>query len=193
MAGGGLRSQVSGRIQNYKDLHNKLQWSGPDTVSGGAQSAQWLVRCRMLPTTAYTPALGPTQPPVQWVLRVLSPREKLPGFEAEQPPPSLMPRLRIRGALHPLPHTSSRRDGRNEFKLPLMSACFFSCVPQFLLLWRPCKKVKQRMLSTKHTGRSKTFIQHFGWETWWRSVNRWDDRIKINRKEKYCKDVKWIR
>jgi hypothetical protein len=33
-------------------------------------------------------ALGPTQPPIQWVPRVLSSGVKQPGHEADHPPPS---------------------------------------------------------------------------------------------------------
>jgi hypothetical protein len=34
------------------------------------------------------PALGPTQPPVQWVMRVLSPGKARPGRDADHSPPS---------------------------------------------------------------------------------------------------------
>jgi len=39
-------------------------------------------------TIAFTPALGPTQPPIQWVLGVLSLPIKQPGCEADNSPPS---------------------------------------------------------------------------------------------------------
>jgi hypothetical protein len=39
-------------------------------------------------TTASRPALGPTQPPIQWVLGSLSLRVKRPGREANHSPPS---------------------------------------------------------------------------------------------------------
>jgi hypothetical protein len=39
-------------------------------------------------STASRPALGPTQPPIRWVLRALSPGVKQPGCEADHSPPS---------------------------------------------------------------------------------------------------------
>jgi hypothetical protein len=39
-------------------------------------------------TTASRPALGPTHPPTLWVPRVLSPRAKWPGREANHSPPT---------------------------------------------------------------------------------------------------------
>jgi hypothetical protein len=39
-------------------------------------------------TTASEPALGPTQPPIQWVLVALSLGVKRPGIEADHSPPS---------------------------------------------------------------------------------------------------------
>jgi hypothetical protein len=49
------------------------------------------------------PALGPTQPPIQWVPGATSPGVKLTTHL------ELVPRSRKRGSIHPLPHTSSRR------------------------------------------------------------------------------------
>jgi len=39
-------------------------------------------------TTASRPALGPTQPSMQWVPAALTPGIKRPGREADHPPPS---------------------------------------------------------------------------------------------------------
>jgi hypothetical protein len=41
-----------------------------------------------LPTTASRSALGPIQPPIQWVLGASSPGLKQPGREADHSPPS---------------------------------------------------------------------------------------------------------
>jgi hypothetical protein len=48
------------------------------------------------------PALGPTQPPIQWISGV-----KRPGSEADLS--QLVPRSRKRAHIHPLPHTFSWR------------------------------------------------------------------------------------
>jgi len=49
---------------------------------------------------ASRPALGPTQPPIQWVPEALYLGKKRPGPEADHS--NLVPRLRMRGAI-PLP------------------------------------------------------------------------------------------
>jgi hypothetical protein len=46
-------------------------------------------------------ALGPTQPPIQWVLEALSLGVKQPGHEADHSP-LLVPRSRMCGAVPPL-------------------------------------------------------------------------------------------
>jgi hypothetical protein len=53
------------------------------------------------------PALGPTQPPFQWVLGALSPGVKRPGREAGHS--QLVPRSRKCVSIHPLSHTPSWR------------------------------------------------------------------------------------
>jgi hypothetical protein len=55
---------------------------------------------------ASRPALGPTQPPIQWVLEALSPEVKRPGHEADYLPPSSA-EVKNGGAIPPPPHTSS--------------------------------------------------------------------------------------
>jgi hypothetical protein len=40
-------------------------------------------------TTAFRPALGPTQPPIQWVPGALSLGVKRPGRQADHSPPSI--------------------------------------------------------------------------------------------------------
>jgi hypothetical protein len=64
-------------------------------------------RSSILYSTESRPALGPTQPPNQWVPAPLSPGVKRPGREADHSPPSSD--VKNGGALPPLLHTSSRR------------------------------------------------------------------------------------
>jgi len=59
-------------------------------------------------TTASTTALEPTGPPIQWVPGALSLWVKRPGHEADHSPPPML-RSRMRGAIPPLPSTSSWR------------------------------------------------------------------------------------
>jgi hypothetical protein len=49
-----------------------------------------------------------TQLPVDWVSGLLSPRIRCPVLEADRSLPCIA-EVRMRGALHPLPHTSSWR------------------------------------------------------------------------------------
>jgi len=56
--------------------------------------------------TASRPALGPIQPPTQWVPWALSQGKEWPVREADHSPPSALS-LRIRGAVPPLLHASS--------------------------------------------------------------------------------------
>jgi hypothetical protein len=51
-------------------------------------------------------ALGPTQPPIEWVVEAVYPRVKRPGHEADHSPPSSA-EVRNDGAIPPLPHTFS--------------------------------------------------------------------------------------
>jgi hypothetical protein len=53
---------------------------------------------------AFILALGPTQPPVQWVLGALSSGVMWVGYEADYSPSSA--EIKNGGAISPLPHTS---------------------------------------------------------------------------------------
>jgi hypothetical protein len=57
-------------------------------------------------STASRPALGPTQPPIQWVPGELSPGVKRLRREGDHSPPSSV-QIKNGGAIPPLPHTSS--------------------------------------------------------------------------------------
>jgi hypothetical protein len=88
----------------------------------GAEVAQWYSAwlrawrpgfdCRQslrtfLFATASKPGPGSTQPPIQWLSRVLSPGGKRPGRETDHSPSSRAERSRMRGAIPQLPDTSS--------------------------------------------------------------------------------------
>jgi hypothetical protein len=63
------------RLGNELDDRGSIPGRGCDTV---------------LLATASTSALGPTQPPIQWIPGVLSLRIKRPGREADHSPPHIV-------------------------------------------------------------------------------------------------------
>jgi hypothetical protein len=79
------------------------QWysAGPRAVWSGFESRQGLGI--FLFTTAFRLALGPTQPPTQWVPGALSLGVKWPGREAYHAHLHLVPRSRMHGAILPFP------------------------------------------------------------------------------------------
>jgi hypothetical protein len=62
-------------------------------------------------------ALGPTHPPIQWVLWVLSPGVKLQGREADSCPPSSAG-VKNGGAMPPLPRGAYLIKHRDNITLP---------------------------------------------------------------------------
>jgi hypothetical protein len=79
-------------------------WSGV-RVPAGAGNFSLHRRCVSIP------ALGPNQPPIQWVPGALSLGVKQPGCEAENSPPSNA-EVKMRGAMPPFPNTPSWRDAQ---------------------------------------------------------------------------------
>jgi hypothetical protein len=65
-----------------------------------------LERGKILFSTASRPALGPTQPPIEWVPGAISPGVKGPGRETDHSPPSSAD-VKNGGAIPPLPHMFS--------------------------------------------------------------------------------------
>jgi hypothetical protein len=59
-------------------------------------------------TTEFRTALGPTQPPIQWVPGALSLEIRWPGREADHSLPSSV-EVKMSGAIPPLPNTPSSR------------------------------------------------------------------------------------
>jgi hypothetical protein len=70
------------------------------------------VRGRVLFYSASRSALGPTQPPIQWMTEVIRRSVKLTT-------PSLVQWLRMCGVVPPLPHTCSNRDAQVSTKTVL--------------------------------------------------------------------------
>jgi hypothetical protein len=70
-----------------------------------------------LHTTAFRPALGPTQPPIQWVRGALSLGVKWPGRKAHF---HVVPMAIMRGAIPPFPNIPSWRGAQlsTETTLP---------------------------------------------------------------------------
>jgi hypothetical protein len=64
--------------------------------------------------TASKPALGPIQPPIQWVLGVVSSGIKRPAHEADCSPPSSAEVKNV-GAAPPIRHTFSCHGARDNF------------------------------------------------------------------------------
>jgi hypothetical protein len=52
--------------------------------------------------------MEPTQPPIQWMPEAPSSGGKAAGHEADHSPPTNA-EVKLRGSIHPLPHTSSSR------------------------------------------------------------------------------------
>jgi hypothetical protein len=83
---------------------------------GTATGSGWTTRDRfpageksLLYSTAFRLVLKSTQPPIQWILRALSPGVKRPGSETDHLPPSSV-EIKNGGAVPTLPHTPSWRD-----------------------------------------------------------------------------------
>jgi hypothetical protein len=80
---------------------------------------------------ASRPALGPIQPPIQWVPGAISPEVKRPGREAGHLPPSNA-EVKNGGAIPPLPDMSSWRGAylikhRDNFTFYIIRPIVFKC------------------------------------------------------------------
>jgi hypothetical protein len=71
-------------------------------------------------STTSRPALGPTQPFIQWITGAISPEIQRPGREADRSPPSS---VENGGAVPPLPHISSWRSDLPFFSLVSIFIC----------------------------------------------------------------------
>jgi hypothetical protein len=80
--------------------------AGMDSSVGIATGWFHSRQCKIfLFSTASRPALGPIQPPIQWIPGAISPEIKRQGREANHTPPSSA--VKNGGVIPPLPHMSS--------------------------------------------------------------------------------------
>jgi hypothetical protein len=104
-------------------------------------------------TTTSRLTLGPTQPPIQWVLGTLSLRVKQPGHEADHSPP-LMLRSRTHGAIPAILQyifmTWCLVKHRVNFTF-IFYLVFYSCMGVKLLL--SCREEHRFCLRTNYLGR----------------------------------------
>jgi hypothetical protein len=77
-------SFVSIKLRN-RDSSVIERWATSWMIGGSSPGRGWVI---FLSTTASRPALGPTPPPIQWVLAAPSLDVKRPGREADHSPPS---------------------------------------------------------------------------------------------------------
>jgi hypothetical protein len=84
------------------------------SVNDHNEECHWMALVQFLPVQDFSllhtvqTTLGPTQPPIQWVLGALSPGIKQRGCEANQSHPSSA-EVKKGGAIPPLPHMPSWR------------------------------------------------------------------------------------
>jgi hypothetical protein len=90
-------------------LYAFMLWCLDTMASYGRGSIPGREQEIFLYSTASRPALGPTQPPIQWVPGSLSPGLRRQGRKAGRSAPSSA-EVKNGGAISPLSHTSSWRD-----------------------------------------------------------------------------------
>jgi hypothetical protein len=94
-----IRMHASGRINKeteilhipFKILHAGIAYRYSDWLRTGRPKGRSSSPCRVknfLFSTSSRPALGSTQPPIQWVPWALFPGVKRPGYEADHSPPT---------------------------------------------------------------------------------------------------------
>jgi hypothetical protein len=94
------RTVGSRELSRYSDWLPARRRKGRSSSLGRVKNALFF--------TTFRPGMWPTQPSIQRVPGALSPGVKRQRREAEQSPPPV-PRSRIRGSIHPIPHTPSWR------------------------------------------------------------------------------------
>jgi hypothetical protein len=90
---------VKGKTGMAQSVHRRAGQPGFDS---------WQGQYTFLYSTASRPALGPTQPPIQWVSGALPPGLKPPGRDADQSPP-FSAEVKNDGGIPPLPQAFSWR------------------------------------------------------------------------------------
>jgi hypothetical protein len=107
-----------GRITDELRIGKDLEEAGRDVnelltrLIGKGNCIIWLDRVankmKAIISDSPTPALGSTQPPIQWLSGALSPGVKRTGREADHSPPTTV-EVKKCGSIYPLPHTPSWR------------------------------------------------------------------------------------
>jgi hypothetical protein len=91
-----------------KNGTHERSWSSADWQRAGCLRGRSLSPGNIFPfSMSSRPVLGPTQPPTQWVPGAISQRAKAAGAWSWPLTSQLVPWSRIRGSVHPLPHTLS--------------------------------------------------------------------------------------
>jgi hypothetical protein len=94
---------------------------------------------------ATRPARGPTNPPIQWMPRVLFAGVKRPGH-CVTTPLNLEPRLRARGSIPPFPHTPSMGDVWLSTVYVFMKRYLFQHMDNFMFYLQPFTAYLKRTL-----------------------------------------------
>jgi hypothetical protein len=79
------QSRVFWKNKSFRKIWIKLKMLGDDINRGSRSLSPSRV---FIFSTSSRPALGSTQPPIQWVLRARSPEVKQPGSETDYSPPT---------------------------------------------------------------------------------------------------------
>jgi len=112
-------SNLSGQHTTAFIFHEATSWTTGVLFPRGAIMGFFLI------ATASRLVLGPTQPSIQFVRRLFPTGVKAAGGVKLTTHLHLVPRLRMRGYIHPLPHTSSWGGAYLRTRITLPLHCLF--------------------------------------------------------------------